>query len=132
MHDSSPAPPADSSALEATPPDPEADAPDAEEGATDAEAGAPDAASGAETPRQRFRRKAERVRLHANSVAVVALLAYLVALAALNTRSVKADWVFGTSHVALVWIVLFTAILGWLLGLLSIAKYHWRTRRPHS
>jgi uncharacterized integral membrane protein len=72
------------------------------------------------------------MRLHANSVAVVALLAYLVSLAALNTRSVKADWVFGTSRVGLVWIVLFTAILGWLLGLLSIAKYHWRTRRPHS
>jgi uncharacterized integral membrane protein len=96
------------------------------------ESAPPDSPSAAETPQQRWRRKATRTRLQATSIAAVALLAYLVALAALNTGSVKAHWLFGTSHVALVWIVLVAALLGWALGLLSIAAFHWRTRRPHS
>jgi uncharacterized integral membrane protein len=83
----------------------------------------------AETKAERMRRHAARARLHVNAVVGVVLLAFLVALAALNTRKVKADWVFGTSRVGLVWLVLFAAILGWLLGVLSIAAFHWRTRR---
>jgi uncharacterized integral membrane protein len=93
---------------------------------------APDTPSAAETPQQRWRRKAARTRLQATSILGVALLAYLIALAALNTGAVKAHWLFGTSRVALVWIVLIAALLGWALGLLSIAAFHWRTRRPHS
>lgn len=96
------------------------------------ESPAAEPASAGETPQQRWRRKAKRIRLQATSIVAVALLAYLVALAALNTAAVKANWVFGTSHVALVWIMLFAALLGWALGLLSIAAFHWRTRRPHS
>jgi uncharacterized integral membrane protein len=49
----------------------------------------------------------------------------------LNTTRVKVSWVFGSSHVSLVWLVLFTAILGWLLGNLTTAAFHWRTREPH-
>jgi len=41
---------------------------------------------------------------------------------------VKVNWVFGTSHVSLVWLVPFAAILGWLLGLVATAAFHWRTR----
>jgi uncharacterized integral membrane protein len=93
-----------------------------------AEDGSSEPAAG-ETKRERTRRHAARTRLQVNSVAGVVLLAFLVALAALNTRKVKADWVFGTSRVGLVWLVLFAAILGWLLGVLSIAAFHWRTRR---
>jgi hypothetical protein len=37
---------------------------------------------------------------------------------------------FGTSHVSLVWLVLFAAILGWLLGLAATAAFHSRTRAP--
>ena len=87
-------------------------------------------ASGGETRGGRFRRKAHRTRLHGYAIAAVALVAYLIALAATNTAHVKVNWVFGSSHVSLVWLVLFTAILGWLLGLATSATFHWRTRAP--
>jgi uncharacterized integral membrane protein len=88
------------------------------------------AATGAETRAGRFRRKARRTRLHGSAIATVALVAYLIALAATNTAHVKVNWVFGSSRVSLVWLVLFAAILGWLLGLVATAAFHWRTRRP--
>lgn len=59
----------------------------------------------------------------------VALVAFLIALAASNTAHVKVNWVFGTSHVSVVWLVLFAAILGWL-GLVATAAFRWRTRAP--
>ncbi len=83
-----------------------------------------------ETRTQRFRRKAHRVRLHVYAIVGVALVAYLVALAASNTTQVKVSWAFGSSHVSLVWLVLFAAVLGWLLGLLTSARLHWLTRAP--
>jgi uncharacterized integral membrane protein len=86
--------------------------------------------NGRETRAEHFRRKAHRGRLHTYAVLAVALLAFLVALAASNTAHVKVNWVFGSSHVSLVWLVLFAAILGWLLGLAATAAFHWRTRAP--
>ena len=83
-----------------------------------------------ETRGGRFRRKAHRTRLHGSAIAAVALGAYLIALAATNTARVKVSWVFGTSHVSLVWLVLFAAIVGWLFGLVATAAFHWRTRAP--
>ena len=87
------------------------------------------AANGTETRTEHFRRKALRGRLHGYAIAGVALGAFLIALAASNTAHVKVNWVFGSSHVSLVWLVLFAAILGWLLGLMASARFHWRTRR---
>jgi uncharacterized integral membrane protein len=87
-------------------------------------------ASGEETRGGRFRRKARRTRLHGYAIATVALVAYLIALAASNTAHVKVSWVFGTSRVSLVWLVLFAALLGWLLGLATSARFHWLTRAP--
>ena len=87
-------------------------------------------ANGSETRGEHFRRKAHRSRLHGYAIATVALGAFLIALAASNTAHVKVNWVFGSSHVSLVWLVLFAAILGWLLGLAATAAFHWRTRAP--
>jgi uncharacterized integral membrane protein len=83
-----------------------------------------------ETRRDRSRRKAHRTRLHGYAIVAVALVAFLIALAASNTAHIKVNWVFGSSHVSLVWLVLFAAILGWLLGLVATAAFHWRTRAP--
>ncbi len=87
-------------------------------------------ASGSETRAQHFRRKAHRTRLHSYAIVAVALVAFLIALAVSNTARVKVNWVFGSSHVSLVWLVLCAAILGWLLGLVATAAFHWRTRAP--
>lgn len=86
--------------------------------------------AGEETRGGRLRRKAHRTRLHGYAILAVALVAYLIALAVSNTAHVKVSWVFGDSHVSLVWLVLVAAILGWLLGLATSARFHWRTRAP--
>jgi uncharacterized integral membrane protein len=87
-------------------------------------------ANSSETRAEHLRRKAHRGRLHGYAVLAVALVAFLIALAASNTANVKVNWVFGSSHVSLVWLVLFAAILGWVLGLAATAAFHWRTRAP--
>lgn len=87
-------------------------------------------AQGSETSRGYSRRMARRTRLHGYALATVALFAFVIALATANTARVKVSWLFGSSHVSLVWLVLAAAILGWLLGLVSNAALHRRTRAP--
>jgi uncharacterized integral membrane protein len=111
----------------------------AAEGADAAARGADAAARGAdggatevvaETRSARFARKAHRTRLYVYAGVAVVLLVFLIALVLANTGRVKVSWVFGHSLVSLVWLVLFTAILGLLLGMVLGALFHWRTRRP--
>jgi uncharacterized integral membrane protein len=56
----------------------------------------------------------------------------VIALGAVNTRHVQVDLVFGSSSISLVWLVLFAAILGWLLGILITTVFRWRTRAPRA
>jgi hypothetical protein len=44
-------------------------------------------------------------------------------------RSVKVSWVLGSTRQSLVWIILVTAILGWLLGIATSVILRYRTRR---
>ena len=94
----------------------------------------PDAVGGeaaaAETSGARFARKAHRARLYFYAGAAVVILVFLIALVLANTGHVRVSWVFGASSVSLVWLVLFAAILGLLLGMVLGALFHWRTRRP--
>jgi uncharacterized integral membrane protein len=87
-------------------------------------------AGASETRRGHSRRMARRTRLHGYALFAVALFAFVIALAASNTAHVRVSWLFGTSHVSLVWLVLVAAVLGWLLGLLTNATLHRRTRAP--
>jgi uncharacterized integral membrane protein len=82
-----------------------------------------------ETGRQRAVRHGRRVRLYTWAVLFVALLVVLVLLVAANIRAVKIDWVFGSTHASLVWIVLAATILGWLLGVTTSVLFRFRTRR---
>jgi uncharacterized integral membrane protein len=41
---------------------------------------------------------------------------------------VKLSWVFGDTNASLVWIILASAILGWLLGLATSSALRRRTR----
>jgi uncharacterized integral membrane protein len=87
-----------------------------------------DSASPVETRGERFRRKAHRSGLYLYAFSTVALLVCLVALAVANTHQVEFSWVVGSSTVSLVWIVIVTAILGWLLGIVTSVVFRWRTR----
>jgi len=86
------------------------------------------AANGAETKAERFRRNARQGGLHIYAVGVVALVAVLIGLAASNTADVKVNWLIGSSRVSLVWLVLLTAIIAWVLGLLASVRFQWLTR----
>ena len=87
-----------------------------------------DSASAGETRGERFRRKAHRSGLYLYAFLTVALLVCLVALAVANTHQVEFSWVVGSATVSLVWIVIFSAILGWLLGIVTSVVFRWRTR----
>jgi uncharacterized integral membrane protein len=76
-----------------------------------------------------LRRHARRTWLYTWAGAFVALLVILIALVVANTRRVEVSWVFGSTRQSLVWIILFTAILGWLLGIVTSVIFRFRTRR---
>ena len=77
----------------------------------------------------RFRRRGHRARLYAWAFGLVTLLVVLIALVVANTRQVKLDWVVGTGHASLVWIILAATALGWLAGMATGALFRLRTRR---
>ena len=87
-----------------------------------------DSATAVETRGARFRRKAHRTGLYIYAFLAVALLVCLVALTVANTDQVEFSWVVGSSMVSLVWIIIFSAILGWLLGIVTSMVFRWRTR----
>jgi uncharacterized integral membrane protein len=82
-----------------------------------------------ESRRDRLTRHGRRTKLYVWAIALIALLIVLVALIVANTRRVKVDWVVGSTHASLVWVVLAAALLGWLLGLVTSAMFRRRTRR---
>jgi uncharacterized integral membrane protein len=77
----------------------------------------------------RLRRHAHRTRLYTWAGALLVLLVVVIALVVANTRTVKVSWVFGSTRQSLVWIILVTAILGWLLGIVTSVVFRFRTRR---
>jgi uncharacterized integral membrane protein len=83
-----------------------------------------------ESPADRRARHGRRAGLYAWALAFVASLVVLVVLATRNTRVVKLDWVFGSTHASLVWVILAAAVLGWLLGIATAVVFRRRTREP--
>jgi uncharacterized integral membrane protein len=77
----------------------------------------------------RLRRHGHRAVLYAYAIGVVVLLAVLIALAAANTRQVKLSWLVNSGHASVVWIILVSAVLGWLLGIVTSIVFRLRTRR---
>jgi len=85
-----------------------------------------------EPRRERLRRHGRRTGLYTWAFGLVALLVVLIALVIANTRQVKLSWVVGTGHASLVWIILASAVLGWLLGIVTTVVFRLRTRRRPS
>jgi uncharacterized integral membrane protein len=78
----------------------------------------------------RLRRHGRRARLYTWLVLFVALLVVLIVLIGANIRTVKLDWVLGSTQASLVWIILASTVLGWLLGIATSILLRFRTRRP--
>jgi uncharacterized integral membrane protein len=68
-------------------------------------------------------------RLYGRAFAVVALFVVLIVLISVNTRTVKVSWAFGSTRASLVWIILATAVIGWLLGIATGFVFRRRNRR---
>ncbi len=124
----------------ATPRDqePAREEPDAAETATESsepgESGPPGTAAAAPTAAgepwlERLARYVRRVRLYSSVGFFIALLVVLVVLASENTEAAKLNWVFGSTHASLAWIIVAAAVFGWLLGITTAIVIRRRTRR---
>jgi uncharacterized integral membrane protein len=80
----------------------------------------------------RLRRHGHRTGLYTWAFALVALLVVVIALVIANTRQVKLSWVVGTGDASLVWIIIASAVLGWLMGIVTTVVFRLRTRRRRS
>jgi len=94
------------------------------------EAGTTESLPPAESRGEQLRRHGRRAGLYAWAVLAAAVLVILIVLTAANVRSVKLDWIFGSTHASLIWIILSAAVLGWLLGIATTVLVRFRTRRP--
>ena len=90
---------------------------------------APSATVPVEPRIERLRRHGHQTGLYAVAIGLVVMLVVLIALVVANTRQVKLSWVIGSGHASLIWILLATAVLGWLLGILTSVLFRFRTRR---
>jgi uncharacterized integral membrane protein len=81
-----------------------------------------------ETRWHRGRRYGHRGGLYATLCVGIVAAVLLILLIARNTRQVRVDYVFGHSDTALIWLVVISAIAGWLLGIVTAYLIRRRTR----
>jgi uncharacterized integral membrane protein len=103
--------------------------PEQEQKAPTAEARAPEAPTpAAETRLRRGIRYSHRTGLYVALVVAIATIVFLILLIAQNTRRVKVDYVVGNTQARLVWLVIISAITGWVLGIVTAFLIRRRTR----
>ncbi|HLB18209.1 MAG TPA: hypothetical protein VK613_03665 [Gaiellaceae bacterium] len=86
----------------------------------------------AESRLRRGIRYSHRTGLYAALVVAIATIVFLILLIARNTRSIKVDYVFGNTQTRLIWLVIVSAITGWVLGIVTafLIRRRTRWRRP--
>ena len=82
-----------------------------------------------ETRLRRGVRHGHRGGMYVAVAVVIATVVYLILLIVQNARRVKVDYVFGSSHTRLIWLIIVSAIVGWLWGLATSYLIRRRTRR---
>jgi len=85
-------------------------------------------AFGPESRLQRGVRYSHRTGLYLSLAIALATIVFLILLIARNTRHVKLDYVFGSTRAGLVWLVIISAITGWVLGIVTAFLIRRRTR----
>jgi len=81
-----------------------------------------------ETRLQRGLRYGHRTGLYTTLVLGIVALILLILLIARNTRQVRLDYVFGHTNAGLIWLVVISAITGWVLGIVTAFLVRRRTR----
>jgi uncharacterized integral membrane protein len=74
-------------------------------------------------------RDRHRTRLYVSLVVGIGVIVFLVLLIARNTRQVKVDYVIDDTQTRLIWLVIISAIAGWVLGMTTSFLIRRRTRR---
>jgi uncharacterized integral membrane protein len=82
-----------------------------------------------ETRFRRGVRYTHRTGLYLSVAAAIAAVVFLVLLIAENARTVEVHYVFGKAHARLIWLIIVSGILGWILGLATSYLVRRRTRR---
>jgi uncharacterized integral membrane protein len=83
-----------------------------------------------ETRWERSLRYGHRTGLWTALIIAIAVLVFLILLVARNTRQVKLDYVFDSTKTALIWLIIISAISGWVLGIVTSFLVRHRTRGP--
>jgi len=78
----------------------------------------------------RGRRYGHRTALYLSIAAALAALVFLILLIARNADQVKFDYVVGDAHTRLIWLIVISAIAGWVLGIATAYLVRRRTRAP--
>ena len=81
-----------------------------------------------ESRRDRALRYGHRTSLYATLVLGIVAAVLLILLIARNTRQVRLDYVLGHTNAALIWLVVVSAITGWVLGIVTAFLVRRRTR----
>jgi uncharacterized integral membrane protein len=82
-----------------------------------------------ESRRERAMRYGHRGSLYASLVLGIIAAVLLILLIARNTKEVRFDYVVGHARTALIWLVVISAIAGWVLGIVTAYLVRRRTRR---
>jgi uncharacterized integral membrane protein len=82
----------------------------------------------AETRLRRGIRYSHRTGLYVSLIVAIATVVFLILLIARNTRQVRLDYVFGHTKAGLIWLVVISAITGWVLGIVTAFLVRRRTR----
>jgi uncharacterized integral membrane protein len=82
-----------------------------------------------ETRFRRGVRYTHRTGLYLAVAVMIATGVFLILLIARNTRQVKVDYVFGDTQARVVWLIVISAIAGWVLGVATSYLLRRRTRR---
>jgi uncharacterized integral membrane protein len=75
-------------------------------------------------------RDRHRTRLYVSLVVGIGVIVFLILLIARNTRQVKVDYVIDDTQTRLIWLVIISAVAGWVLGITTSFLIRRRTRRP--
>jgi uncharacterized integral membrane protein len=82
-----------------------------------------------ETRFRRGVRYGHRGSLYAALVVAIAAVVYLILLIVENAKPVKVDYVFGSSHTRLIWLIVVSGLVGWIWGIATAYLIRRRTRR---
>jgi uncharacterized integral membrane protein len=86
--------------------------------------------AGLESRREHARRMGSRAKLYASLILLAVLVLVIVLLALDNRNDARLSWVVGDTDAPVIWIVLVSAIVGWLAGIVTGAVVRRRTRAP--